>query len=203
MKKIDFIKSYYEPNIGKGLPDYSVLGWESEEAQKARFEVLIRCTELQGKKILDVGCGMGNLYEYLLLKNIKANYTGIDILQSMIDNALRKKLDADFLCIDIFEHNPFEAESFEVVYSSGIFNLNMGNNNEFLIKAAGLFIYLAKEIVVFNLLHYLSPGREDKYFYFKPHEVKKQILEYYGEKFKKICIIEGYLKNDFSVVIYR
>ena len=202
VKKLEIIKSYYESNMGKGLPEYRVLGWESQEAQHLRFDILISSVNLEGKKLLDVGCGTGNLMEYILSKNINLHYTGVDILETMILQAKNKNLIADFYCMDIFEKCEFKNKEFDVVYSSGIFNLNMCNNKDFLNKAVKLLLNLAKETLVFNLLHIDSPNREDTYCYYHPDEVR-QLLAIFSEQIKEVKIIESYLQNDFTVICQK
>lgn len=199
MGRKDNIKSFYEPKIGQGLPDYQVLGWESPEAQFKRFDILVSNVDISGKKVLDVGCGLGNLLEYLNAKGIDVDYTGVDISEKMIDCVKRKKPGARFYCIDIFKTDFFEKDSFDVVFSSGIFNINLGNNREFLKNALTRFFELSKHTVVFNLLHHQSPDKEDTYFYFSPEEVVG-ILEGLPVKIEKIRIVENYLKNDFTVI---
>ena len=199
MKKLQIIQKYYENNMSKGLAEYGILGWESEEAQKLRFDMLLNGIELEGKSLLDVGCGTGNLLEYINSKGLKVEYTGVDILDPMIKIANAKGLNGEFYHADIFKDNIFEKKTFDIIYSSGIFNLNLGNNRIFLHDAVGLFLKLSKEAVVFNLLHIDSPDREDKYFYFHPDELKK-ILADYSDKLREIEIVEAYLKNDFTVI---
>jgi len=198
MKKLNKIKEYYENNIARGLPEYGILGWESEEAQRLRFDVLLDNVKLDGKRLLDVGCGTGNLLEYINSKGIHVYYTGVDILEKMIDIAKSKQLNADFRHLDIFKDNVFAPDSFDIVYASGIFNLNLGNNRELLTNALELFFSLSCETVVFNLLHYASPDREDKYYYFVPDDVRQILAGFDG--LKKAKFIESYLKNDFTVV---
>ncbi len=199
MKKLQIIQKYYENNMSKGLAEYGILGWESEEAQKLRFDMLLNGIELEGKSLLDVGCGTGNLLEYINSKGLKVEYAGVDILDPMIKIANAKGLNGEFYHADIFKDNIFEKKTFDIIYSSGIFNLNLGNNRIFLHDAVGLFLKLSKEAVVFNLLHIDSPDREDKYFYFHPDELKK-ILADYSDKLREIEIVEAYLKNDFTVI---
>jgi len=202
MKKLDVIRTYYEGNMSKNLPEYGILGWESEEAQRLRFDMLLSAVDLEGKSLLDVGCGTGNLLEHILSKNINVKYTGVDILEKMIDIAKRKGLPGEFLHADIFKQKLFDNGTFDVIYTSGIFNLNLGNNREFLKEAVGLFLDLSGETVVFNLLHKDSPDREDKYFYFYPDEVKEMLSDY-ADRISTVEFIEAYLKNDFTVVIRK
>ncbi|NLV35209.1 MAG: class I SAM-dependent methyltransferase [Clostridiaceae bacterium] len=199
MKKLEMIKTYYECNMAKDLPEYGILGWESEEAQRLRFDVLLDKVKLDGKKLLDVGCGTGNLIEHINSRGLSVEYTGVDILEQMIEKANKKNLDAVFIHTDIFKENIFSPDSFDVVYTSGIFNLNLGNNREFLKDALALFFSLSREAVVFNLLHVDSPDREEKYFYFHPDEVSG-ILTEFSAVIKQVEIIETYLKNDFTLI---
>ncbi len=199
MSKIEKIKQYYEPNLGKGLPDFEVLGWESKEAQYLRFEMLEKNVAIENKKLLDVGCGLGNLLEYLRDKGIHFDYTGVDISSKMIEYAKKRNPESNFLCLDIFNDNTFAPHTFDIIYTSGIFNLNLGNNYEFLITALKKFFHLSNSVVAFNLLHHKSPDRDDRYYYFSPEEIV-EILENFNCEFSDIQIIEGYLKNDFMVV---
>lgn len=200
MRKIEIIKSYYENNMKSASNDFEVLGWESEEAQKARFDMLLSNVSVDGKKILDVGCGLGNLLEYINNLQLNVNYTGIDVLPEMIERAKAKGLKGEFIYVDIFKSNPFKYKSFDIIYASGIFNLNLGNNREFLINALKLFFNLAKKSVCFNLLHYKSPSKEDTYHYFNPEEVIDIIETSYPDEKRQVKIIEDYLQNDFTVI---
>jgi SAM-dependent methyltransferase len=199
MKKLEIIRKYYESRMGIGLPDYGVLGWESEEAQNLRFEVLLSAVELEGKALLDVGCGMGNLLQYLKSKGLSVAYTGTDILESMIEQARLKNPGAAFHHLDIFKNNIFKNNSFDIAYASGIFNIDLGNNSEFLLKALALLLDLSREAVVFNLLHRDSPGRESGYSYFHPDDIKSMV-EGMQDRVERLDIIEAYLSNDFTVV---
>ena len=203
MKKLDIIKNYYEPYFDKDLPDYQILGWESKEAQFQRFRILTDQIKLDNHKVLDVGCGLGNLLEHMKDVHEEPDYTGVDILEHMIDKAREKHPEADFYHMDIFAEKYFEKNHFNTVYSSGIFNINMGNNHDFLQDAIKLFLKLAKENVVFNLLHHHSPDRDETYYYFHPEEVIKMIEDLDDSSLKSIKIVEHYLKNDFTIILEK
>ncbi len=199
MRKFEKIKDYYMKNNKPNQPDYYLLGWESEAAQQQRFEALVNNLNLDGKRILDIGCGTGNFLQYLDGRFSNIKYTGVDILQHMIKIARNKNLKGTFLCIDIFKENPFSHNEFDSIFASGIFNINLGNNKEFIIDALRLFNYICLETISFNLLYDKSPNKEHKYFYTSPNEIRKLINDNYSNHFR-INIIDGYLCNDFTVV---
>lgn len=199
MKKFDKIKDYYMQNNQPNQPDYYLLGWESETAQLQRFEALVNELNLNGKRILDIGCGTGNLLQYLEKRFSDFEYTGVDILGHMITYAKSKKTRGRFICADIFKENPFGQNEFDVIFASGIFNINLGNNKKFLIDALNLFNYICEETISFNLLDDKSLNKEDKYFYSSSDEICSLINDNYPNQFR-IKVIKGYLQNDFTIV---
>ncbi|HOV14370.1 MAG TPA: class I SAM-dependent methyltransferase [Spirochaetota bacterium] len=199
MKKIEKIKSYYLPKINTFNEDYEILGWENRESHIARFESFISNIDIRKyNSFLDVGCGVGSILDYFKNMNLKISYTGVDILPEMVCKATKKHPESVFRCIDIFENNNLP-NNFEIIYASGIFNINLGNNKIFLEKAINKFYQMNPHIIGFNLLHHKSPDKENRYFYFSPEETVK-IIEKNGLKFKKIEIIEQYLNNDFTII---
>ena len=110
-----------------------------------------------------------------------------------------KDLKGTFLCVDIFKANPFSQKEFDAIFASGTFNINLGNNNEFIIDALRLFDYICSETIAFNLLNKNSHNREDNYFYSSPDEISELINFNFPNHFK-IQVVEGYLQNDFTIV---
>lgn len=199
MSKYEKIKDYYKNNNKPDRPDYYLLGWESCDAQQLRFEALVNSLDLNGNKVLDIGCGTGNFLQYLDKRFKNISYTGVDILEHMIANAKEKDLKGSFFCMDIFKSNPFKKTEFDAVFASGTFNIDLGNNEEFLINALRLFDYISDSIIAFNLLNESSPDREEGYFYSTPDKICEIINKNFPNHFQ-IRIIEGYLQNDFTVI---
>jgi ubiquinone/menaquinone biosynthesis C-methylase UbiE len=199
MNKIDLIKGFYEPLLKENSEDFERLGWENEKAQNLRFQVLYDHTELKGKSLLDVGCGLGNLLGYLMEKGVNLRYTGVDILDNMVKEAKGRYPDAEFIHGDIFTDELFKPGSFDCVFSSGIFNLNLGNNIEFFPIALEKMFSLSRETVVINLLHKHSGDIDELYFYYHPDEVQN-IIRSLIKTPVDIKIVEEYLPNDFTVI---
>lgn len=188
------------------IPDYKVVDWESEEAQNLRFKALIEHFNMSGNVLLDVGCGVGSLAEYIDKNNISLYYIGIDIMPEMVERAKSKtykNINPQFMTMDFFKKTDIK-DDVDYIYTSGIFNLNLGNNEEFLKEAIEAFLLAARKGVCFNLLDISCKEKYgDKYYYYKKDDIllltqdilKKLNLSY------KIHIEDKYLQNDFSVFI--
>lgn len=190
------VANHYRPLLKKYSRGYEILDWESLDSQIKRFEVLTQNVELAGKKLLDIGCGTGDLFGYLKKENIDLNYSGIDILPKMIERAYEIYPKGRFFSGDIFKESPFSKKQFDTVFCSGVFNLNMGDNELFLKDALPVFFAHAKEKVVFNLL---DPGHfvhSDKYYFFNQKEVLHLIREYTDNA----IAVTGYIPNDFTII---
>lgn len=199
MGKYEKIRNYYKQNNKPDHPDYYLLGWESDEAQLLRFKALVSTLDLDGNKILDIGCGTGNFLQYLNERFKNIVYTGVDILEHMIAIAKKKNLKGMFLCTDIFKANPFRQGEFDAVFASGTFNINLGNNEAFIINALRLFDYISNKTISFNLLSENSPDKEEGYFYSSPEKICELINKNFPNHFF-ISVIEGYLQNDFTII---
>lgn len=188
------------------IPDYKVVDWESEEAQNLRFKALIEHFNMSSNVLLDVGCGVGSLAEYIDKNNINLYYIGIDIMPEMVGRAKSKtykNISPQFMTMDFFKKTDIK-DDVDYIYTSGIFNLNLGNNEEFLKEAIEAFLLAARKGVCFNLLDISCKEKYgDKYYYYKKDDIllltqdilKKLNLSY------KIHIEDKYLQNDFSVFI--
>jgi SAM-dependent methyltransferase len=192
----DLIRRHYEPRIGGDLPHHQVLDWASAQSQLARFEIFARNIPLQDKSLLDVGCGLGDLLTYLDSLGLRVRYTGVDLLEKMVQAARRNHPGIDFVQGDIFQTNPFKPENFDVVFCSGAFNLNLGNNEQFLPIAVATMLEMAREHAVFNLLHSRAASQEQTYFYYHPDQVQEMLRDCPCQ----IRIIDDYLHNDFTVI---
>ena len=197
------IHSYYHPRLSREGFDHEKLGWESREAQYRRFEVVLDKLGFHGMSILDVGCGLGNMLDFCQKKNLSVFYTGVDILPDMIEHARKRHPDANWFCCDIFSENRLCSETYDLIYSSGIFNLDLGNNNRFLMDALELFLNLSKRYVCFNLLSDSSVDKENGYYYYSKDKVCDDILKKFTLKEHNLSIESDYLENDFTVIINK
>lgn len=221
------INAYYEDNFKKIMnrldaalqrreDNFKLLGWESRAAQYRRFAVFAENVKLDNLSLLDVGTGLGDLYHFLTQGlHLSIDYTGTDILQKMIDLA---KLQAEqialpegvnarcaFFKTDVFAENQNEnilqGRTFDVIYSSGIFNLNLGNNIEFLSSSFLKFASMAEKCFACSLLSETSTDKESEYFYYSKQNINdalKKVLNVFPDSSYKI--VTGYLQNDMTII---
>ena len=205
-KKSAIIEHYINRVKDFNIPEYQVLDWESKEAQELRFKTLIEHFNMESSILLDVGCGLGSLAEYIDNQNINLYYIGIDIMPEMIERAKAKtfkNINPQFMTLDFFGNSNIEKE-FDYIYSSGIFNLNLGNNDKFLKDAIKLFLIATRKGVCFNLLDISFKEKYgDKYYYYEKEDIlktTKEILESLNIKYN-LKISDEYLNDDFSVFV--
>lgn len=203
--------------------NFKLLGWESRESQYKRFAVfsgvLREYAETNRFSLLDVGCGLGDLYHFLTQGlHLSFDYTGTDLLESMVDNAFKQAteiplpqdVDSEFtFCLtDIFSDMPKEnllkGKTFDFVYTSGIFNLALGNNLEFLQKALIRFAEMCNVGFGCSILSTSSKNKEDTFFYYDK-EMLAPMLAILKQKYpnSKHSFIEGYLDNDMTLIWHK
>jgi SAM-dependent methyltransferase len=101
------------------------VGWPNEADAQTRYGVmvdLIRNTSSDTVRVLDFGCGLAHLYQYLLERGLhkRINYTGLDISENYLKLARAKYPEATFLALDVLQ-NPGALPSFDYIFMNGIF----------------------------------------------------------------------------------
>ncbi len=67
--------------------------WTSRAAQTLRFDVMIDLAPLENARVLDVGCGRGDLAARLLERTVPiAGFVGIDAMPEMVEAAAKRDL---------------------------------------------------------------------------------------------------------------
>ncbi len=201
MSKIRKIRKHYVPRIAPGRENYDILDWAAPRSQKLRFEVLLNHVDLEGKSLLDVGCGLGDLASLLRDRGLEVRYTGVDVIEEMLEKARRANPGVRFVLGDIFAEDSeyvLSGERFDVVFSSGTMNLNLGNNPEFLRRALPRMLHLTGEVLVVNFLHSREPTCDPKYFHYDPGDVIEILEPLCGRE--NIRLVDDYLENDFTLI---
>lgn len=118
-------KQHYQKSFAKHGVSPKSLQWASYRAAARRYRTLTDSLEIEGKTVLDAGCGMGDLLPYLYARANEFNYLGVDITPEFIAIARDRYAGHIFEAADPFADN-FKG-AFEVVLCCGVLNDNKGD----------------------------------------------------------------------------
>lgn len=93
----DFYPSYFKD---KKQNKTKLVGWHSKKEQVKRFGVLLDIGFKNGDSVLDFGCGLGGLYEYMRDIYDDFEYFGVDINEDFIKKCKKEFKDIEFKKID-------------------------------------------------------------------------------------------------------
>ena len=168
------------------------------EGQRFRFEQLIRVAPLAGRKILDVGCGLGHLYPFLQQEFGPLDYTGVDIVPETVAHAAKKFPDGRFICRDLLQA-PL-AERFDYVLICGVFNNTMPDATEFLKELVAVAFDHCTAGLAFNFISTSVNYRDADLAYHDPLDVLAFCLE---RLTPRVMMHHHYARCDVSVFAYR
>ena len=167
------------------------------EGQRRRYETLLKIAgDFSGEKILDFGCGKGDLYEFIKGRDISINYCGIDVNENLIKLAKSKYPETEFIAVDL-EESEFE-RVFDVIFVCGVFNLRVAGIEESMKNVLKKLFRLCKEALHVNLLSYYIAQRNVELFYVKPEEVMKFAIT---ELSRSVTLMHE--KEDIFLSVYR
>src|SRR5579883_1575997 len=126
---IDSLKSHWDQKAKSETTDCAKVD-ASLRAQKMRFENFVVHHDLNGASILDVGCGVGDLWHHLQLRSLQCQYLGVDISSEMIRVASEKFPSARFEAANILNWTP--EPRFDYVVSFAIHNVRVEQCRELL-----------------------------------------------------------------------
>jgi cyclopropane fatty-acyl-phospholipid synthase-like methyltransferase len=111
---------YIERFKNYGANNVVTLGWSTKESQFQRFSLLTEIGIKDGDTVLDVGCGFGDYKNFLISKNRKVCYEGIDLNSDFIKICKQNHPDVIFRCCDIFT----VTQKYDWMIASGIFSFD-------------------------------------------------------------------------------
>jgi len=197
-KKI--LLDFYKKGIATYSEDIKALGYGSVESQEVRLRVISEIGDLGNKRILDVGCGFGDLYTFLHGQSIHPKrYLGIDIISELLDVARKRLPEVEFELVAILD---FEStEKFDFVIACGIFGLETPNW-QYLFKEQLRKMYDLCEIgvAVDFLSSFTIKGKNPAAHYTNPAKILEFVFKNLS---KRVVLRHDYMPNDFTIYIYK
>lgn len=200
MKTTEEIKRFYQEKFEKYGDNSKSLLWADRGASHQRFRQFWAEIDFNNKKVLDVGCGFGELGNFLIKRYKNVNYLGVDIVPEFITLGKKKypKLDlrvADYLGDKIDGNH-------DVVIASGILNSNIDDNMGFRKTAIKKLFSLTKNILAFNMLGlYPQPENKDDSNVWYANSL--EILKYCLSLTRRVILRAHYNPKDFTIIMYK
>src|SRR5712691_4814624 len=99
----EYLEPYFQAARRHGA-GFGALLWATPATQAARFDAICRMADLNGRSVLDVGCGRTDFFDHLNARRIKvARYVGLEAVPALVDAARAKArenyeiVEADFV----------------------------------------------------------------------------------------------------------
>ena len=195
-----YIREFYEYHLRKyGKEDIRAMGWHDEGEYSIRFDIVAKVGDLESASILDVGCGFGGLYKYLISSEIKHfSYLGVDIVPSMVEIAKENNPTGKFEVADILRE---DLGKFDYVFCIGTLNITTEDYDKYFREMIRRMIDIAKKAVVISFLSDKEHLAKGPYHFENPERIK-EIVEKEFDVSAKI-IWDERLKGESCLFIYK
>ncbi len=166
--------------------------------QLLHYQCLLDIGPLEGKKILDYGCGKGDFLRFLKDRGISVRYSGYDINEELISLAKQKYPDADFRVFDLDRDELHE--DFDYIFLCGVFNLKVpgldGTIRETLVRLYGR----CREGLAYNGLSVHNPKKDFELHYVSPEEMFRFAVR---DLSPHVSLRHDRIPYDFTMFVYR
>lgn len=191
-------QEFFDASVEKHADSLIALDWGSKRTQELRFFLFSEIDNLNGKTVLDVGCGFGDLFVFLTQKlHLNITYTGVDISKNIIATAKKRHPSLDLKQLNILE-DPIE--SFDYVFGSGIHNIKTADNYALLEMLLTKMYEIANEGVATNMIDAsFDTNLAEHIFAYEKNkvlEITQKITPYY-------VLRRDYLPHDFTLFLYK
>ncbi len=115
------VADYFATTLARHKTGPLAVSWKGLHSQALGFHELVELGDFSGCQVLDVGCGLGDLWPFLQARFHGVCYSGVDICEGMVAAARTHHPRVDFEVWDI-SARPLP-QSYDWVVASGIFNL--------------------------------------------------------------------------------
>ena len=168
--------------------DYKSVGWNKPK-HEIRFSALIKnwrelskskASNRQKYQILDLGCGLAHLNDYLIKKNINVEYTGLDINNQFIEINSKKFPNQNFMVGAADGVIP----SHDFIFASGLFNRKFSDSEKFFRNTVKNIIEASRIGCSFNCLSTIARKKYVGNYYISMEQIEaildRDLIEYFN-----------------------
>jgi SAM-dependent methyltransferase len=190
--------------------------WNDESELMVRYDKMLAVLQKDfavippNASVLDIGCGWGGLLQRARALNLPIRYTGIDVVESMIEHGKRTFPEARFICGDVFALN--EDSTYDFVVCNAILTQKLGASipdmERFTKRIAAKMFSLCRHGMAFNMMSTRVNYMVDNLYYQNPGDLLTWLL---AEVSPRVRLDHGYSSlasgrgkfYDFAVYVYK
>lgn len=189
----------YNSSLIKHGESPQALKWRTYRAAAIRYRQLVSELNPEGKKIMDVGCGMGDVLPFIYSKANRFTYLGVDKNKVFIEIARKRYAGHEFKVMNPFKDKPLKKS--DIVLCSGA--LNGCENGDWIqdrkLKVKILFD-MAGETLAFNMAGGNAENHTEKNI---GYVNVKEMLGFCLSLTPKIILKDHYHPKDFTVFMFK
>lgn len=193
----EYVISFFDRQLSQQGDRPEALRW-SGTGQHLHYESLLEIGDINGRKILDYGCGKGDLCQFLRDKDIQVEYSGFDINEKLIALAAKKFPEVDFRIFDV--EKDVLCEEFDYIFLCGVFNLNVQGLDETVKNVLIKLFKHCRHALAFNALSAHSPEKGFELHYVSPEDIFDFALKNLSPF---VALRHDRMVYDFTMFIYR
>lgn len=128
MSYLDIVQ-HYENCFKKYGDNNKGVDWPNKNDAELRYRVMLDVMKFDPEKtdqdavsLLDFGCGLGHLYQYILENDIGVQYTGLDVSALFVEKCKEKFPETEFLLLDLLKNERNELpQKYNYIILNGVF----------------------------------------------------------------------------------
>lgn len=189
----------YRERIAQFGPTFESM--KSGSVEKQRIRHAIHATALSGDSpsVLDIGCGLGDFYQFLKGAGRACRYTGVDIVPEYIEECRKKFPEARFLLCNVITEGIGETYDSIVLSQALNHRYHDSDNMEVLKTALRLAFAHTRISVSFDLLSSYVDFHEAYLFNYSPEEV----FRFAKTLTRRVALRHDYRPFEFAIQLFH
>ena len=194
----DFLEKYGDTHKG--------VGWLKDQDVDHRYRVVLESIKPEHHpcSILDYGCGLAHLYQYMNENGISdIHYTGLDASEKYLDFCRGKFPDVEFIYGDIFDEN-LSLPSYDYVILNGIFSskrsLTQSEMMDYMTRLLKEIWKYAKHGIAFNVHSKQVDWERDDLFHLPMDELAQMVCK---ELSRHFVVRHDYGTYEYTTYVYK
>lgn len=201
---IDRLAKHYTELVAKHGDAPQSAQWPDRGTQEGRMTILCEVGVQPSSKVLDFGCGTGQMLDYLRrARGFQGEYVGCDISPEMVSLARGKFPGVRFEVRNVLESDI--PEDFDFVLISGVFNNRVSDNWGMMTEILTRLFLHVRTALAFNALSRFVDFFDDSLFYADPMAVFRFCKETLSPRVTlrhDYCLKPGVVPYEFCVYVH-